>query len=268
MAGMREVMRRRRQMQLRGNLATQPAKQCGMAVGWQLCRAGGGQGAHVTPCPVNPIVATPWTDTLGLQQTIEFQHEQLALIAEQARLLASADDCNHPTLSYKGSCFPYRDSLGKAAFSEGAVGAAAAGKFKCLVCESRKVVHEVPVKQMRQHLAAHMLKQHVDMTACGFCGRGDCVPQLNNHGTKHEPNWQVPPAACSRYWVKLKYQSAIGDRSKCSNVPMQCRECRLIVWKYAMAAHCREKHAAVASPSEFVISEEEKAKLKLPRQCK
>jgi hypothetical protein len=217
--------------------------------------------------PVNPAVADPWADTLGLQQTIEFQHEQLLSIAEQARVLISTDSNNHPTLVNAGSYFPYRDSSGKAAFSEGATGAAAAGKFKCLVCESRKKEYFVPVKQMRKHLAAHMVKNHVDMTACGFCGKGDCVAQLSKYGTKQEPIYQVPTAACNRYWVKLKYVSAIGDKSKCTNVPMQCPECPTVVWKYAMAQHYHAKHAASALPEKFVLTSKEKSGLKLPKKC-
>ena len=100
-----------------------------------------------------------------------------------------------------------------------------------------------------------MVRGHVNMSACGFCGMDDCVAQLD------KKTGQVTEASCKRCWARLKYQSAIGGKSKCSNVPMECIACKSVLWKYGMTTHWAEKHQGASLPVQLALAEEEKKRL-------
>jgi hypothetical protein len=99
----------------------------------------------------------------------------------------------------------------------------------------------MPQKEMRQHVAAHILRQHIPPNACGFYGVCGTAPTLVTNAMGMQAGIQCG----SGYGVAFCYQSAITG-GKCSNVPMQCPYppgCSVLLWKYGM-----EGHWAIPSP--------------------
>jgi hypothetical protein len=199
--------------------------------------------------------------------TFQFSHDQLELLAQQTRTLAESDGSNAPSCGSSSSTkgfLPYESSQGKVVFGQVSEGGPSS-KLECLVCKARghPGVYLNP-EVMRIHIAKHILVKHVVSSACGFCGQGDCLPQLSKGkgGNKQNPFWQVPEGACKRYYYHLKYKSA-ADSKECSNVPVFCPEPECskqprALWKYAMEEHYAVKHAGKAVPKDLVIQDGEK----------
>jgi hypothetical protein len=55
------------------------------------------------------------------------------------------------------------------------------GKLLCLVCDQRRPKRTVyvPPKELRQHVAAHILRKHIPPKACGLCGVCGTPPTLS-----------------------------------------------------------------------------------------
>ena len=88
----------------------------------------------------------------------------------------------------------------------------------------------------------------------------DCVAQQD------KKTGQVTEASCKRCWARLKYQSAIGGKSKCSNVPMECIACKSVLWKYGMTTHWAEKHQGASQPVQEEVDDHE-AEVKMVQQA-
>jgi hypothetical protein len=131
---------------------------------------------------------------------------------------------------------------GAGMFCEGEQRRGPDGKSLCLVfdqcCPKRTVC--VPQKEMRQHVAAHILRKHIPPNACGFCGVCGTPPHLSAKARGMQAGIQYG----SGYGVAFDYQSA-STGGKCSNVPMHCPYppgCSVLLW-YGM-----EGHWAIPSP--------------------
>lgn len=222
---------------------------------------------------VDPVMQPPHSPQCSFDVTIHFEHSDLAALMERVKLVAAPSDATAGAIAAKrqlpqvvdrpdGSAtgFPYGP------FAEADALSGSSHEFKCLVCEQRGKDKSISKTGMRAHIAAHILKGHIDESSCGFCGMPTCVPQLvqGAGGTRAAPRWQVSAKSCARYWVKVKYQSALNPAKpkSCSNVPVQCSECPTVLWKYAVKAHWSEKHAGVALPAELLIGDAEKKAIK------
>jgi hypothetical protein len=222
---------------------------------------------------VNPTITQPWSEACPLQQTFEFQHSDLVRLAEQVQGMAQGSKDTSSTTSTGSNILPYQDCSGEPAFS--LVDKGPPSDPLCLVCQKLRdkqgpgssAVPPVTIKlpSMREHIAVHIRKGEVKATACGFCGMSDCVAQLKNNGSARNPSWQIKESACNRYFCRIKYQSALGKKSICTNVPMHCPLCTngAVYWKYGMAAHYEEKHPGHSLPAQLVVTLAEKQALKV-----
>ena len=99
---------------------------------------------------------------------------------------------------------------------------------------------------MRQHVAAHLLLGEVDLglgdQACGFCGavvsNARCTPGWGS-GSRGA-TIKVTAEGCPCEHSKMSYKAALNSTPKApsTNVPMKCRHCQKVVWKYHMLSHC------------------------------
>jgi hypothetical protein len=64
----------------------------------------------------------------------------------------------------------------------------------CLVCAVRNPAAPkayIKWEKMRKHIAAHILRGHIRVDACGFCGVVDsCTPRLTEKGASLQPDRQ------------------------------------------------------------------------------
>jgi hypothetical protein len=128
------------------------------------------------------------------------------------------------------------------------------GKLLCLVFDQRRVKRYryayMPQKEMRQHVAAHILRKHITPNACEFCGVCVTPPTL----VAKARGMQAGIQCGSWYGVAFYYQSAITGE-KCSNVPMQCPYppgCSVLLWKYGIKEHWAIAHSDHPRPESII----------------
>ncbi|KAH9016244.1 hypothetical protein EDB84DRAFT_1567344 [Lactarius hengduanensis] len=128
-----------------------------------------------------------------------------------------------------------------------------------------------------EHVASHLLfDSTLDTTQelCGLCMRPSpqCAFYLRKgKGAGSAPQIDERVTSCPNFTGKLSYLSAATERtnSPCTNVPIICRLCpstSAAVWKYNMKTHRAQFHPSTTGgefPREFVVSESEKAALKV-----
>jgi hypothetical protein len=132
----------------------------------------------------------------------------------------------------------------------------------CLVCAVRyPAAPKAYIKRegMRKHIAAHILKGHIRVDACGFCRvAGSCTPRLTGKGASLQPDKQC----CAKgYGCKFSYGPwlKVNTRS-CTNTLMPCPSpgCRELRWKYAMVPHWQEAHSDQPQPPSIQICQLER----------
>jgi hypothetical protein len=117
----------------------------------------------------------------------------------------------------------------------------------CLVCAVRNpAAPKAYIKRegMRKHIAAHILKDHIRVDACGFCGiAGSSTPRLTGKGASLQPDRQ----SCAKvYGCKFSYGPCLKVNTRsCTNIPMPCPSpgCCELRWMYTMVAHWQEAHS-------------------------
>lgn len=220
--------------------------------------------------PVRPTLVKPASTSSSCgDYAMQFQHEQLQQLSEQINSLAGAhlSSLSSVISQPSSSTFPYKDAAGMPAFmSEAAAQGEQAGSgLDCPVCRERGHPQTVEWKNAaREHVAAHIISQHISHSACGLCGHSDCIPALTKGkgASSTDPKWQLCPSSCQRYaGPKIYYKPAL-ESTKCSNMPVFCEECKAqgkeqpaVVWKYHMGAHYAMHHEGKALPAEYVIAE-------------
>jgi len=133
--------------------------------------------------------------------------------------------------------------------------AAASLKVECFHC-SRKI----NLSRMRQHIGKHILLKEIQLTqtTCGYCGRDGCLVSLNK-ALRYLGRVRLEPKSndCP-YDVKFNlYCASRSSRfSPCTNRPIECSLCKLVVWSYCMKAHYESDHSN-HQPDEYISNKEE-----------
>ena len=141
------------------------------------------------------------------------------------------------------------------------------GSVKCHHCDAR-----MQLKGMRLHVARHILNKTLrtahTVATCGFCGRtscrrsscrrSSCTSKLVQSSSRGREKYYKVESDCTFKVLPKKQLYTFSQRTKCTNMVMNCTICMLSVWKYNFHLHMLEKHPAEEVPSDTVICEKEK----------
>ena len=124
--------------------------------------------------------------------------------------------------------------------------------FICKIC-SRTFI----LKDMRTHVAKHILSNHCVKNCCGFCGLScNCILELRKSSAYGLNANFKPFSNCSLFYsFSLAPVEKVG--SFCSNRPIVCKICRNVFWSYNMQDHYEDHHNGVTFPQEYVIPPKE-----------
>ena len=124
--------------------------------------------------------------------------------------------------------------------------------FECVVpgCKTR-----VPAKKMRLHVAKHILKNDVDVFACGYCGESSGEHKISLKKTTHQT--LIPQSNCPKM-IKFSLAAAAkaAGRNPFLNRPVACEVCKEVYWSYALKKHFERSH--IGHTCNIIVSEEEK----------
>ncbi|EQC28229.1 hypothetical protein SDRG_14053 [Saprolegnia diclina VS20] len=109
----------------------------------------------------------------------------------------------------------------------------------CMLCSA-----SLKLKDLRQHVGAHMAFEDFGVVRCGFCGQddGSCVISLTA-GTSTVTVTPVPQGNCPRF--RKFYVTSATKNHKCTNIPQQCALCSKWLWKYTLRQHYRDCHGGL-----------------------
>ncbi|KAH8997735.1 hypothetical protein EDB86DRAFT_3152472 [Lactarius hatsudake] len=230
---------------------------------------------------IDPAIAIPEANA----PVYYFRTDELRAIA--ACLFSSVpvqDQGRLPRLPKRSDYFPYRTDSAHAAFvcevelNERAIsGPTSAQSNCCPMCRPATPWDISKTHKILEHVASHLLfDSTLDTTQelCGLCMRQSpqCAFYLRKgKGAGSAPQIDECVTRCPNFTGKLSYLSAATERtnSPCTNVPMICRLCpstSAAVWKYNMKTHRARFHLSTTGgefPRDFVVSESEKAALKV-----
>jgi hypothetical protein len=131
-------------------------------------------------------------------------------------------------------------------------------KLECFFCPRKRF----EIKKMRQHIGIHMVLNLIPInpTTCGFCGVMGCSLSLEtNVPGKNAP--KCPASNCKfAHKFSLKAAEKISKNSPCTNRPVECYVCKIVIWSYNIKVHYERDHIGYDIPS--MISEDEVFKLK------
>ena len=125
---------------------------------------------------------------------------------------------------------------------------------KCKICSQK-----CKLNRMRQHIGRHLILNgsNHNLNTCGYCGGTDCSIEIKSSGRGKSAN-KTPFSNCS-YFVKFSLGRAatLSNYSPCSNRPIECPSCKLIVWSYNLKIHYDFEHEFLEFPRAFVINDSE-----------
>ena len=131
-------------------------------------------------------------------------------------------------------------------------------KVECLFCPKKMIER----KKMRLHIGIHMLHNLIPInpTTCGFCGIMGC--SLNFEKNVAGKNSPLCPLSNCIYFQKFSLKAAEKSttNSPCTNRPVECVICKLIIWSYNIKIHYDRIHTGIQIP--FMISDDEKKRIK------
>ena len=156
-------------------------------------------------------------------------------------------------------------------------GSESAQSSHCPVCRPAIPWDISKPHKILEHVAAHILFDNtLDTTKdlCGLCMRPSplCSFYLRKgKGVGSAPQIDERVSRCPNFMGKLFYSAAATERtnSPSTNVPVTCPLCpstSAAVWKYNMKSHLMRIHPSTKGcdlPKEYVISESERAALKI-----
>ena len=93
-------------------------------------------------------------------------------------------------------------------------------------------------------MGAHILHDHRlygRMSPCGFCLNSQCEVHLICHGQMVTIDMQKSHCPNLRK-IRLKIAESFSERQPCTNHPLKCPLCPLIVWKYNLKSHITDGH--------------------------
>ena len=131
-------------------------------------------------------------------------------------------------------------------------------KIECFFCPKQLVKR----KTMRLHIGIHMMLKLIPInpTTCGFCGIMGCSISLEtNCAGKNAPKCPVSNCKFAEKF-SLKAAEKSTKNSPCTNRPVICGICKLIVWSYNIKIHFERIHIGYEVPD--MISEEEIIRMK------
>ena len=117
-------------------------------------------------------------------------------------------------------------------------------KVKCKVLTCNKIVKKT---EMRIHIGIHIAKKEIEITSnlCGLCGDTKCAISLViTSGVGAYCNYG-PSSNCSHF-IKFNIGSCL--KSKCTNRPVVCNECKCCYWSYNLLTHYNEAHKSIICP--------------------
>ena len=173
---------------------------------------------------------------------LQLSHMELDLFkATQAFKSLPIVDGQHVDLS----CLPYHQSL------EISVDPAiTADTITCRICGN-----QLEQKLMRKHVGEHIIRDKMGIV-CGFCGLDGCSVDLVRGSGRGKNTTLVPGGNCE-YLHKFSIKSAEKSTKSgpCTNRPVACEVCKVIVWSYNLPEHYRKKHTNHPIPSQITAEE-------------
>ena len=110
-------------------------------------------------------------------------------------------------------------------------------KFSCKLCDQ-----EVDTKQMRLHVGKHILKDKLS-NVCGFCGIPGCSIAFEKSSGRGATATLSANSNCAyRSKFSLKAAEKVTKSSPCTNRPVSCPMCNIVVWSYMMDSHYIHVH--------------------------
>ncbi|KAH8979718.1 hypothetical protein EDB86DRAFT_2814351 [Lactarius hatsudake] len=222
---------------------------------------------------IDPAIAIPKANT----PVYYFQMDELRAIAACLFSSVPVQDWGRLLcLPKRSDYFPYRTDSGMPLL-RAISGPTSAQSDCCPMCRPATPWDISKTHKILEHIASHLLfDSTLDTTQelCGLCMRQSpqCAFYLRKgKGVGSAPQINECVTRCPNFTGKLSYLSVATERtnSPCTNVPMICRLCpstSAAVWKYNMKTHRARFHLSTTGgefPRDFVVSESEKAALKV-----
>ena len=121
----------------------------------------------------------------------------------------------------------------------------------CKLCNNH-----IEMKQMRRHVGKHILEDGLE-NVCGFCGTQGCSLELvksSGLGTSATLSSKSNCTHFSKFSLKAAEKST--KSSPCTNRPISCTVCHVVVWSYSLSGHYKQVHQEVVPP--VMVPDEEK----------
>ena len=121
-------------------------------------------------------------------------------------------------------------------------------------------------ERMRQHIGQHLITNDIipNPKNCGFCGLIGCSIALEcTSGRGANKTFGPVSVDCKyRYNFSLKSAEKISAFNPCTNRPIKCEMCSLVVWSYNMKSHYSMAHSNNDLPEKYLLKDDEIKKLK------
>ena len=117
------------------------------------------------------------------------------------------------------------------------------GAPTCNLCPNI-LIDNLSGPDLLKHMGVHILhdhKVHGRLSPCGFCLNSQCEIHLTRHGQTITIDMQKSHCPNLRK-VRLKIVESFTERQPCTNHPLKCPLCTLIVWKYNLQTHITNAH--------------------------
>ena len=200
------------------------------------------------------------------EDTYVFQTSDLRSISAMLYERVTNETHRLPSITLSDS-FPYRSSIGMSfdilsIYSYMTLSKRCLGQA-CFVCESDGVdgtrqhdgaptcslcpnilIDSLSGPDLLKHMGAHILHDHKlysRPSPCGFCLNSQCEIHLSRHGQFTTIDMQKSRCPNLRK-VRLKIAESFTERQPCTNHPLKCPLCTLIVWKYNLRNHITDTH--------------------------
>lgn len=126
--------------------------------------------------------------------------------------------------------------------------------LQCPHCPSRP-----KITKMRHHIGYHMQYSGLSGFVCGVCGLRAPVESAggNTCPVSITKTGQVS-GICTHFGIQireviksLKAAQKPSDKAPCTNVPIKCPSCALVIWRYQLSQHYTACHKDLTIPREL-----------------
>jgi len=119
---------------------------------------------------------------------------------------------------------------------------------------------------MRQHIGQHLINNDIEHHSknCGYCGKIGCSITLEQTSGRGAQKVYGPKSADCDYFYPFSLKSAekISALNPCTNRPVKCDLCKLVVWSYNIRIHYEQNHPNNDLPEIYLLKNDEVEKLK------